>query len=86
MLSIPEWLIVALALGSAVEVAPTFGGKAKALARLWVAGFYLFIWLGPDIHDMPFWAALSRIGLGLIFATDIIPAIINRYKLSKGGK
>jgi hypothetical protein len=87
MAKIPEWVIILLALLSAISVYRYFGGRARVLARLWVAMFYVLIW--SDYGNLPTddLAALSRYGLVILFLSDIVPAIITRYKSYRiGGK
>jgi len=83
---IPEIVIILLALASAYVLRPYFGGHAKAAARLWVVGFYMFLWLGPDVYNAKSMSALSRVGWALVFISDIIPVIIGSYRKYKAGK
>jgi hypothetical protein len=80
---IPEWVVIAFALGSCVSVYKYFGGHARVLARFWVVGFYLFLWFGPNNYTTNTMAALSRYGLIFIFISDIVPALVAAYQRKK---
>ena len=80
---LPEWVIIALAIGSAISVYKYFGGWTRVLTRLWIVAFYAYIWMGPDPHDTPILARVSRYGLALLFIADIIPAIIAKIQRRK---
>jgi hypothetical protein len=81
---LPEWAIILLALGSAWSVRRGLGGLAKSLSRLWQVGFYAFLLFGPDTYSTPTMVVLSRWGLALIFAMDIIPELITWLKHRRG--
>jgi hypothetical protein len=84
MWMLEEWVIIALALGSALSVWRYFGGAARVGARLWIVLFYIIVW--TDKFDIPILASLSRYGLAFLFLADILPAINgiwSRYAKSK---
>jgi hypothetical protein len=81
---IPEWAVIVLAMASGVTVIRYFGGAARLLARMWIAAFYAFLWLGPNPHDTDIMATLSRYGLVLLFLSDIIPAMMAAYQRRRG--
>lgn len=57
-----------------------FGGPAKAIARLWIIAFYVFLWLGPNNYDTNVMAQISRVGLMLLFLSDIVPTAMAIYQ------
>lgn len=74
-LSVPAWLVIIFALGSAVAVKRYFGGTYKSLARLWVVLFYAVIWSEYRDYDTASLANMSRVGWLLVLSADIIPAL-----------
>ena len=84
--TLPEWLIIVLAIFSARCVWSYFGGPARAIARLWVVIFYLVVWFDIGHLDTPALAAISRYGLAVIFLSDIIPAIVAKVRRRWGKK
>jgi hypothetical protein len=79
-------VIIVLALLSSISVFRYFGGNARVLARTWIMGFYIYLLVGPDPHDTPFLASLSRIGLAFLFLSDIIPALVSYLEVKKLGR
>jgi len=85
MPTLPEFIIIILALASAYSVRSYFGGGARVLARLWICAFYLIIWTSFGDYDTPLLATLSRWGLTMLFLADIVPALVAAWKRHRLG-